>query len=164
VGYQFVDGEIIRVDSEIIHAEVVKPALSLLRAREYSGAQAEFLKAHEHYRHGNTKEALAECLKAFESVMKVICHKRKWSHDPQATSKALLKVLFDNGLIPQFWEQHFSALRSTLESGVPTARNRLGGHGQGGQVVQVPPFLAAYVLHLTASAIVFLCEAEKTLP
>lgn len=52
VGYQFVDGEIIRVDSEMIHAEVVKPALALLHGPEYAGAQAEFLKAHEHYRRG----------------------------------------------------------------------------------------------------------------
>src|ERR1022692_528927 len=65
VGYQF-DGEIIRVDSELLHAEAVKPALGLLRAAEYAGAQAEFLSAHEHHRHGRTKEALAECLKAFE--------------------------------------------------------------------------------------------------
>jgi hypothetical protein len=164
VGYQFVDDKIIRIDSEMIHAEVVKPALALLRGPGYAGAQAEFLKAHEHYRHGNEKEALAESLKAFESVMKVICSKRKWKHDPNATSKALLQILFDNGLIPQFWEQHFSALRSTLESGVPTARNRLGGHGQGTAVVKVPSFLVTYVLHLTASAVVFLCEAERALP
>lgn len=164
VGYQFSDGEIIRIDSQLIHSEVVKPALGLLRGPEYAGAQAEFLKAHEHYRHGNDKEALAECLKAFESVMKVICGKRGWTHDPHATSKALLQVLFDNELIPKFWEQHFSALRSSLESGVPTARNRLGGHGQGSTVTQVPPYLVAYVLHLTASAILFLCEAEKAAP
>jgi hypothetical protein len=164
VGYQFVDGEIIRIDSEMIHAEVVKPALALLRGPEYAGAQAEFVKAHEHYRHGNEKEALAEALKAFESVMKVICSKRKWKHDPKATAKTLVQTLFDNGLIPPFWEQHFSALRSTLESGVPTARNRLGGHGQGATVVEVPSYLVAYVLHLTASAVVFLCEAERALP
>ncbi len=163
VGFQYLEGEIIRIDSQLIHSEVVKPALGLMRAREFAGAQAEFLKAHEHYRHGNNKEALAECLKAFESVMKVICKKRRWSHDPHATSAALLKVLFDNELIPKFWEGHFSALRSSLESGVPTARNRLGGHGQGITVTQVPPYLVAYVLHLTASAIVFLFEADKAM-
>ncbi len=164
VGYQFVEGEIIRVDSELLHVETVKPALALLRAPEYAGAQEEFLKAHEHYRHRRPKEALAECLKAFESVMKAICAKRKWSHDPNATSKALINVLFDRGLIPSFWSGHFSALRSTLESGVPTARNRLGGHGQGADVVEVPDYLAAYVLHLTASTIVFLAEADRALP
>ena len=164
VGYRFEEGKVIRVDSELLHAEAVKPALALLRASEYAGAQAEFLKAHEHYRHGRAKEALAECLKSLESVMKSICAQRKWTHDPNSTSKALIQVLFDKGLVPQFWSQHFSALRSTLESGVPTARNRLGGHGQGTDVVQVPPHLVAYVLHQTASTIVFLAEAEKALP
>jgi hypothetical protein len=162
VGYQFVESEIVRVDSELLHAEAVKPALALLRAPEYAGAQAEFLTAHEHYRHGRTKEALAECLKALESVMKSVCDKRGWRCDPNATAKTLLQVLFDNGLVPSFWNQHFSALRSTLESGVPTARNRLGAHGQGAGVVEVPDHIVAYVLHMTASAIVFIAEADRT--
>jgi len=163
-GYRYEEGKVIRIDSELIHAEVVKPALALLRAREYAGAQAEFLQAHEHYRNGRDKEALADCLKSLESVMKAICAKRKWKHDPNATSAPLIKVLFDNGLVPQFWNQHFSALRATLESGVPTARNRLGGHGQGPNVVKVPRHLTAYVLHQTASLIVFLVEAERSIP
>ncbi|WNB74275.1 STM4504/CBY_0614 family protein [Methylomonas koyamae] len=158
VGFQYLEGEIIRIDSQLIHSEVVKPALGLLRAPEFVGAQAEFLKAHEHYRHGNNKESLSECLKAFESVMKIICTKRGWSHDPNATSKALLDVIFANGLIPKFWQQHFNSLRSSLETGIPPARNRLGGHGQGSDVIEIPPAIVAYVLHMTASAIVFLCE------
>lgn len=148
----------------MLHVEAVKPALSLLKAEEYAGAQAEFLSAHEHYRHGRAKEALTECLKALESVTKAICAKRNWQHGPNASAKALLQMLFDKGLIDSFWNQHFSALRATLEAGVPTARNRLGGHGQGTSVVQVPEHLVAYVLHLTASAIVFLADAEKALP
>ena len=43
-------------------------------------------------------------------------------------------------------------------------RNKLGGHGQGSQVVPVPPHYAVYVLHMTGSAIQFLIEAEKNLP
>jgi len=111
VGYQYASGEIIRVDSELLHEEAVKPALALLRAPEYAGAQAEFLTAHEHYRHGRSKEALTESLKALESVMKAICAKRKWSHDPNATAKPLIQVLLNQELIPSFWSQHFSALR-----------------------------------------------------
>jgi len=162
VGFQYTDGEIIRIDSELVHVEVVKPALALLRGRQFAGAQAEFLKAHEHYRHGNPKEALAECLKAFESVMKVICDKRKWRYDPGATSKALIELCLQNGLIPPYWQSHFAGLRSVLESGIPTPRNRLGGHGQGTSVVEVPGHIVAFVLHMTAAAIVFLVEAEKT--
>lgn len=164
IGFQFTDGEIIRIDSKLIHLEVVKPALILLHNKEYAGAQAEFLKAHEHYRHGNTKESLTECLKALESTMKAICDKRKWQYESNATSSTLIQRCFDNGLIPTFWTQQFSALRSTLESGVPTARNKLGGHGQGSSIVSVPLHLVAYVLHMTASAIVFLVESERSLP
>ena len=163
VGFQYSDGEIIRIDSELIHAEVVKPALALLHGDGYAGAQAEFLKAHEHYRHGDAKGALAECLKALESTMKAICDKRGWRYEPNSTCGGLIQVCLDNGLIPAFWTQHFSALRSTLESGVPTARNKLGGHGQGSEVVDVPTHLAAYALHMTAAAIVFLAESERAL-
>ena len=163
VGFQFIDGNIIRIDSELIHTEVVKPALVLLHGREYAGAQSEFLRAHEHYRHGNAKEALNECLKALESTMKAICEKREWNHQANATCRALIQVCIDNNLIPEFWIQHFSALRSTIESGVPTARNKLGGHGQGSAVVDVPLHIVSYVLHMTAACIIFLVESERAL-
>jgi hypothetical protein len=164
IGYQFTNGEIIRIDSELMHSEVVKPALRLLSQKQYSGAQQEFLKAHEHYRNGNAKEALNEALKAFESVMKAICDKRGWKYDKDAPAKELIKTCFDQGLIPPFWEQHYAALRSLLESSVPTGRNKLSGHGQGTTLVEVPNYLVAYMLHMTASVIVFLGEAEKELP
>lgn len=164
VGYRFEEGEIIRIDSEFLHAEVVKPALTLLHAPQFSGAYAEFLSAHEHYRHGRAKEALTECLKSLESTMKSICAKRKWIHDPNATSHSLIKLLFQKKLIPDFWCNYFSALRATLEGGVPAARNNLGGHGQGVKIVEVPLHLVAFVLHQTAAAIIFLVTAEESLP
>ena len=160
VGYQFTNGKIIRTDSELIHSEVVKPALTLLNQKHYAGAQQEFLKAHEHYRTGNAKEALSECLKAFESVMKAICDKRGWSYGNKATATPLIQTCFDNGLVPSFWQSQYASLRSLLESGVPTGRNNLSGHGQGTNPVSVPTYLVAYMLHMTASAIVFLTEAD----
>jgi hypothetical protein len=163
IGFQYVTGKVIRVDSELLHTEVVKPALALLQHPGYKGAQDEFLKAHERYRHGNTKEVLSECLKAFESTMKSICDKRGWKYDARATSKTLIEICFTNGLIPAFWMQHFSSLRAMLESAVPTVRNRLGSHGQGSEIVDVPANLAAYTLHMTAATIVFLVEAETAL-
>ena len=48
-----------------------------------------------------------------------------------------------------------------FESGAPTVRNKEAGHGQGSEPVNVPEYLAAYVLHLTASNIVLLVEAYK---
>ena len=164
VGYRFESGQMIRIDEELIHEEVVKPALRILSQPQFAGAQEEFLKAHEQYRKGDTKDSLSNCLKTFESVMKAICDKRGWQYDKdRSTAQALIKICFDNGLIPKFWDSHYSSLRSLLESGVPTGRNRRGGHGQGTAPTSVPDYLVAYMLHLTATTIVFLAEAEKEL-
>ena len=58
-------------------------------------------------------------------------------------------------------QSHFTALKSTLASGVPTARNRQAGHGQGPTIIVVPDYMAAYALHLTASNILFLTKANE---
>jgi hypothetical protein len=163
IGYQFESGEIIRVDSQLIHAEVVKPALALLTAPEYAGANAEFLKAFENYRKGDTKGCLNECLKAFESTMKAICTKRNWAFKPTDAAKELIDVCLKNNLIPPLIQSHIGGVRAALESGIPTIRNRLSGHGQGAQVVNVPLHYASYMLHLTATTIQFLVESEKAL-
>jgi hypothetical protein len=93
--------------------------------------------------------------------MKVICTKRNWPLTGRETAKDLIKICSDNGLFPLFLDSHFSALRSTLENGVPVIRNKLGGHGQGQQIVEVPEHFASYILNLTASAIRFFIEAHK---
>ena len=161
VGYRFESGKIIRVDSEVVHAEIIKPALALLHEQKYKGAEAEYRLAHEHYRHGRTKEALAECLKALESTIKSIATQRKWSFNSSATAKTLIDLMFEKKMIPELWSSHFSGLRSMLESGVPTVRNRLGGHGQGTELVNVPSHYVAYALHQTAAAIVFLAKSNQ---
>ncbi|MFK9005549.1 STM4504/CBY_0614 family protein [Pseudomonas pergaminensis] len=163
VGYQFVNGEILRVDSQLLHAEVVKPALRLLENKFYAGPQDEFLKAHEHYRHGNSKEALNECLKSFESLMKAICVKRGWAVSGKETASSLIKVCMENGLIPAFWQTQFTSLKSLLEAAVPTGRNNLAGHGQGAEPTAVPDYLVAYMLHMTGACLVFLATAEQRL-
>ncbi|HEY9117073.1 MAG TPA: hypothetical protein VIN11_04555, partial [Roseivirga sp.] len=163
IGFQFIEGEIVRVDSELIHSEAVKPALRLLNEKNYKGAQQEFLSAYEHYRHGKHKEALNDCLKSFESTMKSICDKRKWAYQQNATVKTLIQICFDNDLVPTFWQQQLSSLRSMLESSIPTGRNKLSGHGQGAKPIVVPDYLVAYMLHMTASTLVFLTTAENNI-
>ena len=164
IGYRYESGRIMRIDSEYLHAEVIKPTLALLQDHCYKGANDEFLKAHEHYRKGEIKDCLTNSLKALESTLKTICTIRKWPYNPTDTAKPLLDVCFTNGLFPPYLQSHYSSLRSMLESGVPTVRNKTSGHGQGPEVVPVPPHYAAYGLHMTGSAIQFLIEAEKNLP
>ena len=158
LGYQFENNQIIRVDSTYLHAEAVKPTLQLLSDPAYKGANEEFLKAHEHYRHQRYQECLNECLKALESTMKIICDRNSWTYNKNDTAKRLIKVCFDNELVPSYLQTQFNSLRSLIESGVPTVRNKNSGHGQGSNNVLVDEELASYALHLTASNILFLIK------
>jgi hypothetical protein len=163
IGYQYVDGELVRIDSQLIHAEAVKPALSLLHEAGFDGPVDEFMGAFDHHRHGRNKEAMAEALKAFESTMKAVCKVRGWSHPANATAIPLVKFLMEKGLIPAELESHFAGLRSAMESGLPTISNRTSRHGQGADPVTIPSHFAAYALHLAASNIVFIVQAHKSL-
>ncbi len=161
VGYQYESGQIIKVDSQFIHSEAVKPALIMLSNPMYKNANEEFLSAHKHYRERNYKDCVDDCLKAFESCMKIICKKRRWKYGEKDGSQRLIKNVFDHGLIPPLMQSHFSGLRSTLESGVPTVRNNWTAHGQGPEEISVPEYIAAYILHLTASNILLLAKADE---
>lgn len=160
-GYEVSGGMVMRIDSEFLHAEAVKPAISFLNQVAYAGPRDEFFGAYEHYRHGNLKEALNDALKAFESTIKVVLELRGWEYDKTSPAKKLLGVLLANNFLPSYHQNHLNALATLLESSVPTIRNKEGGHGQGSAVSEVEPEIAAYVLHMTASAIVMLCGLEK---
>jgi hypothetical protein len=163
VGYQYESGQLIRKDSELLHTEVVRPTLQLLADTRFQGANSEFLAAHQHYRAGRHKECLNECLKALESTLKIICQQRNWAFAPGASAKDLLDTCFAKGLLPPLLQSHFSSVRNTLESGVPTLRNKLAGHGQGAVDVLLPSYYAGYALHLTGAAILFVVQAEGDL-
>lgn len=167
IGYQFEPeaNEIIRVDSQFVHSEVVKPVLQLLANNElYQGTNDEFLSAHEHYRHQNYKESLNDCLKSFESFLKAIHEKRNWEYNKDKdTAQRLVQSCFDHDLIPKYMQTQFDSLGNLLKSGLPTTRNRESGHGQGTEVRNVPEHLASYALHLTATNLLFLAQCEAKL-
>lgn len=166
LGYAFSGwpGIITRLDSQYIHAEVVESAIHQLSAAGWGGPLDEFLEAHRHYRHGNHKAAMNDALKAFESTMKAILQAQQWEYQENWQAKNLIKGLFDNRLLPSSLESYFAGIRSILESGVPMLRNRQSGHGQGSVVHEVPEYMAAFTLHLTASNILFLLSAHAETP
>ena len=102
---------------------------------------------------------MANC--AFESVMKIIYHERGWNLPKIETAKNLIDVAFDNGLIPKSSKHFTESLKGVLIGGVPTLRNKLGGHGQGVERKEVPEHLVRFVLNMTASLIHYLIEADR---
>ena len=150
IGYKFEKGRIVRIDSELIHSEVIKPALMVLKGTHFKKARQEFLKAHDHYQKENHKKAMDESLKAFLSTIKAICNKNKWEYDPKADSKKLIEICLEKDLIPVFWHPQIQALGKMLENGFPTKRNK-----------PVPNHFIGYIIHMTASTIIFLDESDR---
>lgn len=159
MGYQFETGRLTRVDSQLVHQEIVKPALTLLSKPGFEGAQQEFVNAHGHYRAGQSKEAVAMAANSLESTFKAIFDAKGWAYNKGARISDLVKVARSNGLWPDYLDNSFDQLVATLQNGLPKIRDNDASHGQGATPKTVPPYLAAYALHLAASKIVFLVAA-----
>jgi hypothetical protein len=149
--------------SEILHLEVTKKAIKILNDKDFENANEEFINAHEHFRHDRFKECLNECLKSFESVLKILIDKNGWLYNDKDTAKALIDIAFKNKLIPTYLQNSFTGIRTILESSAPTIRNKNSGHGQGPEKIIVPQHLASYMLYLTGATIIFLVDSNNVM-
>jgi hypothetical protein len=91
--------------------------------------------------------------------MKAIHKKRSWEYGSTDTAKKPI-CCFQMGLFLTTCKSVFITEDFT-ESGVPTIRNKEGGHGRGDEVTNVPEHLASYTLHLTASNLLFLAKCDE---
>jgi hypothetical protein len=160
-GFQIENGQIIQISSQFAHAEVVVPALRLLSDPKYATADTEFRQAHQEFRAGEYEDCIHDCCNALESVLKVILAKKGWTFSQNDPANKLIAVAFANNLLPTYMQTEFAGLRTILESGTPTVRNKNGGHGAGSNPRNVPSYIAAFQLHQTAAAILLLIEAAK---
>lgn len=161
LGFQIIEGQLVKMENEFVHNEIIKPAISLLYEKGFKTASEEFLEAHKHYREGDYEEAIVDAERAFESTMKIICHNKHFAYKDNFPAKKLISVLLDNQFIPLYLQTHFSQLCNTLENGLPTVRNKNGSHGQGVAEIVIPEYIAKYALNLCATNIVFLVEIYK---
>jgi hypothetical protein len=138
-------------EHQLLHAEAVAPAIQLLADSGFSSANQEFLAALEDYRKGRYGDCLTKCGSAFESTMKLICAKRKWTYQPADTASELLRVVRTNSGMESYFDQPLLL--------IATMRNRLSSsHGAGAQPRVVPAHRARYVINATAAAILLLVE------
>jgi len=161
IGYEFNKGSIIRVDSSVVHAEVVRPALLLLADPLYANADDEYRDAHKHYREGDYDDCLVGCGRALETVLKTICKEKNWAYDPAATARPLIQTVIKNGLVRASSEEQLNQLSGLLVTTVPTPRNKEGGHGKGPDGVPPTEKVARYLLHQTAATILLLVESAR---
>ena len=125
--------------------------MALLRESAYAPANKEFLGALEDFRKGDPGDCLTKCGSTFESVLKVICAKRKWAYKETDTAAPLLKTVMQGAGLESFFETPMLV--------VATLRNRLSSsHGAGTGSRNVTEAKAEYAVNATAAAIVFLVK------
>ena len=93
--------------------------------------------------------------------MKAICSKRSWDFKPGDRASDLIKVLRSKNLFPNYLGNGFDSYVAMLKTGLPELRNNAGGHGEHPGGRSVPSYVASYALHMTATNIVFLVEADN---
>jgi len=160
-GYELLNDKIIKIDNNLLHNETISNTIKFLSNSAFENANEEFLKANEHYRYGRFQETLNECLKSFESTMKIICEENNWEYNKEKdTAKDLIAHLFSNNFFKSYHDNYFASLRQLLSSNIPTIRNKNSGHGQGIEKKIVPERLAKYLLYSTGSTINLLVETH----
>jgi hypothetical protein len=141
--------QVIRRDSQVLHETAVAPVLYLLPDQGFDAANKEYLEALADYRRGDHADCLTKCGSAFESVMKVVCHRQSWPYKDTDTASALLRTVIQRSTLDSFFEQPLML--------IATIRNRLStSHGSGTQPREVPPSVAEYALNATAAAILLI--------
>ena len=146
---------VIRVDEQVPHREAIQPALTALSAPHFKEANDEFLNALVHYRDDELPDCLTACNSALESVLKVICDRRKWPYEDNDTLSSLLKTVVGQTSLDRIYIQALMA--------VGTIRNRLGSaHGRGTKDRPVSHHIAQHTLTSTAAAIILLITETET--
>ncbi len=159
LGYQYENGTILRMDSQYVHAEVIKPTLALLAAEPFLNANEDFMTAHKHYRAGEHKDCVVAAQRAFESTLKAICSTKGWTFAKGDRAGELITAVRSHGLFPTYLDRAFDTYVAMLKTGLPDVRNSAGGHGDEPNATPVPSYIAAYALHLTAANIVLAVRA-----
>lgn len=143
--------QVIRKDSEVLYRSAIQPVLQLLRESDFSAANKEFLEALEDFRKSDYGDCLTKCGSAFESVLKVLCARKKWPHSATDTASPLLKTVITNSGLESFFEQPLIL--------VATIRNKLSkSHGAGLAARDVTEAKAEYAINSTAAAILLLVK------
>jgi hypothetical protein len=162
VGYEFVNGIIIKIDQKLLHDSIVTKTLNLTENIIFENSNEEFLSALNHFRFNRHMECLNDCLKAYETTLKIVCTENKWIYEEdKATVNNLIDICIENGLFSKHLISEFTSLSSLLKSGTATIRNKNSAHGSGPIKKIIPKHLASFMIYLTGSTINFIIESNS---
>lgn len=144
--WRIADGEFFKLDSDFIGARITAQAHDNLAANGFAGASNEFAKARQELAQQDVKDAIIHAGKSFESVMKVMT-----TGTENANADQLIKAMLSQGYFDDLPESIRKGFAEQVMKPLPFLRNKLAGHGQGAQVVEVPPTYGELALQLAAA-------------
>ncbi|MGE0108246.1 MAG: AbiJ-NTD4 domain-containing protein [Bdellovibrionales bacterium] len=155
------DGYFFKVDSEFLEQHIFSTAHLMLGDDGFKGALEEFDDARADLTAGDHKDAILKACKSLESVMKVILTARGKDFSPTAAAKVLLNNLSESGFFGDIPIEGRNVITGQVVLCLPSLRNKLAGHGQGGIVVNIPQSYASLSIKLAAVLNTFLIEHHQ---
>jgi hypothetical protein len=150
VPWRMLGDEIVLLDGAFARSELSARADGSISHAGFEGAASELRRARNHVVDGDGRGAVHSAGSSFESVLMAL------RGTDRGTAAKLLGQLngegYFDGLPVKLRERFF---REVLQA-LPWMRNNLGGHGQGGDTVEVPPAYAQLAIDLAAAFSCFL--------
>jgi hypothetical protein len=143
--WRFTDGEFFMLDADFVGARLAMTAQEALSANNFAGAADEYAQAQRKLASGELKDAIGDACKSFESVLKVLTGQAQVNADRLTKAFASQAYLAD---LPADLQEPF---RNTVLMALPFLRNKLAGHGQGPDVIEVPTIYGELAVQLSAA-------------
>jgi len=152
------DGEFFAVDQTFMGMRLAELAEQSLKAKAFHGAYEEFREARQDLLAGDTKGCISNAQKAFESALKTLLGTDK------GNASALIRQFVADGHADDLPGEFRTSFGEQVLMSVPTMGNRLGRHGQGAAIVDVPAAYAQLTLEMAAAYLNFLVKLRPPEP
>ena len=143
--WRFCDGEFFKLDGDFIGARLAVTAHEALARNHFAGAAEEYAKSQRQLCSGEVKDAILYAGKSLESVLKVITNLEN------ANANNLIEEMLNRGFFDDLPSEVRSGFAQNVMKSLPFLRNKLGGHGQGACVVEVPEIYGELTIQLAAA-------------
>jgi len=143
--WHFSRGEFFKLDRDFVRVRLSATASEALVANDFVGAADEYAKCRQELGSGDVKDAIFYAGKSLESVLKVMTGQK------HANATQLIDELLSQGFLDDLPEDIRQGFAQQVMRPVPFLRNKLGGHGQGVVVTEVPPVYGTLAVQLAGA-------------
>lgn len=148
-------GEFFMLDRDFVGIRLAETAYEALVANGFVGAANEYAKCRRELGSGAVKNAIVEAGKSIESVLKVLTGQK------DATAHQLVKEMLTQSFFDDIPEDARSGFAPQVLLTVSFLRNKLGAHGQGSVITEVPTAYGTLAVQLAAAIHNFLISKHR---